>query len=349
MVVAVPRAVLDNDILLRVRPDGSAETSCGEDHPFEWRRFPVGHARIRANRRLDWRRAALFVFWYIFVLLPGLALVYSTVLIGTVLGFALLAVVPPVGAFLTALIAGITGTWRVTFNKATALDGHYLYTKYGPNPPTAKDLHSGVTSVLGPNWRRGRAWVLAVHTSPRRKAVPWMLLSDPCTGELRNLADLRQLADVLAASPMERDQISGRAVLDLVQQGDIETGPSACGPLWEEDDLPTTTWSTFKSLVRTLPLLAVVVTFFLVAGMTVTKGEELSAGAITDWSAGVLMYTGVVLLTILSLYLLGRLVHVVWTVVDTFRRTRPAQGRQVLGLPRPRRRRRRPGVRRDRR
>lgn len=219
--------------------DGSNE----EDRPFEWRRFPVGHARIRANRWLDRRRAALFVFWYVFVLLPGLALVYSTVLVDPILGFALLAVVPPLGAFLTLLIMGVTGGRRVTFNQATALDGHHLYTKYGPKPPTATDLHAGVTSVLRPDWRHGRASVLAVDTGSRRKAV--------------------------------------------LYAGDL----------------------------------------------TVTKGEESPEAAITDWSTGVLMCTGVVLLIYLAFYFLTRLVHFVWTAVDALRRTLVTHPEQEAGHP----------------
>ncbi|WP_089246510.1 hypothetical protein [Asanoa hainanensis] len=289
-----------------------------------WRRFPAGRGRIVANRWLDRRRALLFVAWFCLVLVPALALISWAARVGGVAGFVLLAVAVVVAFYVPVLPMVSVGEWRTTVNSASAIDGHTLLTKHGQRQPIDQDLHAGVIEVLEPGWRRGRAHVLGVHTDPamdgsldlvglvllpllpvvkaRRRATPWRLLSNPATGELRDARDLRQLADVLCASPMERDRVVGRTVLALSARAADTT---AAQP--EPDELPRGVWTALKSVGRTLPLLpAILVT--IVVGGSIEAWRETGAGdAVANTAVHILLLSGVAAAASWSVYFLYRL------------------------------------------
>jgi hypothetical protein len=296
---------------------------------LNWRRFPAGRARIVANRWLDRRRALLFVAWFCLVLLPALAVISWAARVGGVAGFLLLAVTVVLAFYGPVLPLANLGEWRTAINRASAVDGHTLFTKYGQRKAIDQDLHAGVIDVLDPGWRRGRAHVLGVRADlaaggapldlvglvllpllpvvkARRRAAPWLLLSNPATGELRDARDLRQLADVLCASPMERDRVAGRTVLSLSSQAALAAADTtATQP--EPEELPRGVWPALKSVGRTLPLLLAILVTILVGGSTEAWRETGAGDAVANVAVHILLLSGVTLGAGWLVYFLYRL------------------------------------------
>lgn len=291
-----------------------ATTTGDREAGLHWRRFPTGRARIVANRWLDRRRALLFVAWFGLVLLPALAAISWGARVGGVVGLLILMVTVVLAFFGTVSPMGMIGARRAVINWANAIDGHTLLTKYGTKPPMRHDLHAGIVSVLEPGWRHGRAHTLAVDTSPKRRAVPWLLLSNPATGEFRDARDLRRLADVLCASPVERDRAAGRVVLSLSSQAAVAAGDLATAQ-WEPEDLPPSVWSALKSFGRTLALLLALLVMVMFGGDIEVWRQTGAGDAVANAAVYLIMLTAVALGVYWLMYFLYRLVSLVTVTV----------------------------------
>jgi hypothetical protein len=275
------------------------ESAAGKANAAElpWRRFPLGRPRILANRWLDRRRAVVFVAWYLLVVVPVLLLISRTPRVGNVGGFAMLAAGVAAGLAATLWAMGEVGLPRVVLNQDTAIDGHELLWRFGPkaqHAPSRVDLHAGAARVGRFGWW-SRGPVLSVRDSGQGMT---MLLADPRTGVLRPVEEIRQLSEVLAASPHETDRVAGRAVGELAMTAALAGPRPDYAPGWEPEEIAHSTWSALKSVGRGLAHLVVIATIFFFGGLTESDRESLRAGAAANWSVYVLMLTGVALLAL---------------------------------------------------
>ena len=213
-----------------------------------WQRFPVGRARVDANRRIDRWASVAYCAWYVLIVVPWLGALALTARVGPFLGFVLL-----VAATTYLLLGTVSFRWpkgRMALNQDSMLDGHALSWPVSDTRTEHYDLDAGRASLVRHPRTLGAAVVLAYRYP--RGSIAVICLTDPGTGEPRDRAFLRQLAEVLAGSPHPADRETGLDVSALATRA----ADLPADQLWEPDQLPAPVWSTLKSLGRHLVRLA---------------------------------------------------------------------------------------------